>query len=866
MSVEVAVTLAQAQALAINASGLLGGATLTIYSGARPANTRVAVTSQVALVALALPAASANVVANGRISFGAIANATAIGSGTAAWARITNGGSTLADLDVGLAAANPDIVLDTLAVVAGDTVVVSSASWQVVATTMDFSLAGNGAAECTFAPVLTLGAGATVLWEFSDGTTSTLPTPSKTYTGKLTASLTVSDWSLLTGINLGYDASDGGSSSIALVANQHVDGIVNLSFAQSSLDTFCASYNPMTSLDFSNFANLATIEMYHSFLTSLTLTGCAALKRLSLETSALTELDISDSPLIENVCAGNQSIATLTFASTVDHLNHLCIGHDPMSSNLPYSKFTAMEELLVPLTQQTGAVALSSQHLGLVWLYTNDITSLDLSAAKFPTAAYAYLSVHDCPSLSSITLGSCGAKELDLSNNALTKSALASILSDLDGSGVTGGTVDVSGEDTALLNTAAQASKAALVAKGWTITDNGNAVAPDAPADLAAGTVTTSSIPLSWSAVSGAGGYRLYRALTSGGELTMIYEGANLYYVDTGRAADTSYYYKVSAYVDDMESDASAEVQGTTESESIDAPATPTGLTVGTETSTTIPLTWNTATGATGYRVYRSATSEGTYAQVYEGSDAHYTDSALSSETAYYYKVTAYNSGGESAQSSSVTGTTEAAGVGVVEDFEDASLQAGITKTDTASLITIPSTNYHFDGASSMEVDLKSASEAYLEWDFDAIDSVVFSCIYRTGSGFAAWGGDASVAIAVKDTYGGNRIRIIDRKNNSTNVRELRFAENDYSWPVSDSTPYNIMVKFVKSGVCRVRVYDLEGTLIGAESTFTDTGGYQTSAVAIGKIYSELVTNGGKAYFDHAVLDVTAGTWPLMLV
>jgi fibronectin type 3 domain-containing protein len=88
------------------------------------------------------------------------------------------------------------------------------------------------------------------------------------------------------------------------------------------------------------------------------------------------------------------------------------------------------------------------------------------------------------------------------------------------------------------------------------------------------------------------------------------------------------------------------------------APATPAGLITTGATVSSISLSWSSVTGATGYRVYRSSSETGTYTQVGTTSLTSYTDKSLNANTLYYYKVSAYNSNGESPRSSSVFAIT----------------------------------------------------------------------------------------------------------------------------------------------------------------------------------------------------------------
>ncbi|MGW0838495.1 chitinase [Streptomyces prunicolor] len=87
-------------------------------------------------------------------------------------------------------------------------------------------------------------------------------------------------------------------------------------------------------------------------------------------------------------------------------------------------------------------------------------------------------------------------------------------------------------------------------------------------------------------------------------------------------------------------------------------PATPTGVTVSSTTSSSVSLAWSAVSGATGYNVYRS----GTKITAVTGTSA--TITGLAASTAYSFQITATNSAGESGKSTAVTGTTTATGGG----------------------------------------------------------------------------------------------------------------------------------------------------------------------------------------------------------
>ena len=87
-------------------------------------------------------------------------------------------------------------------------------------------------------------------------------------------------------------------------------------------------------------------------------------------------------------------------------------------------------------------------------------------------------------------------------------------------------------------------------------------------------------------------------------------------------------------------------------------PSAPAGLKVASTTSSSVSLSWNATSGATGYNVYRG----GTKVQSATGTAA--TVTGLAASTSYAFQVTATNAAGESVKSTAVTGTTAPSGGG----------------------------------------------------------------------------------------------------------------------------------------------------------------------------------------------------------
>jgi chitinase len=181
----------------------------------------------------------------------------------------------------------------------------------------------------------------------------------------------------------------------------------------------------------------------------------------------------------------------------------------------------------------------------------------------------------------------------------------------------------------------------------------GGTPVPGTPGTPAAGTVTNTSIALSWTASSGTvSGYR-------------VYEGSNVVSSPTGTSATiggltacTSHTYSVAAFNSTGESARSGSVTVTTTGCGTGVPGAPGNPRVSSVSNTSITLAWDASTGTvSGYRVYEG----GTLRTTVTGLTA--TLSGLTACTSHTYAVRAYNATGES-PSATVTGSTSGCPVG----------------------------------------------------------------------------------------------------------------------------------------------------------------------------------------------------------
>lgn len=109
-------------------------------------------------------------------------------------------------------------------------------------------------------------------------------------------------------------------------------------------------------------------------------------------------------------------------------------------------------------------------------------------------------------------------------------------------------------------------------------------------------------------------------------------------------------------------------------------PFAPTALTASANTASSIKLTWGAATGASGYKLYRSVNPDQGYRQVYAGSNLTFTDNGLASGTTYYYKVAAVKGTAASDASNRVTTATTNTAVAAIHSDDDTDILGGDSK------------------------------------------------------------------------------------------------------------------------------------------------------------------------------------------
>ncbi len=195
-----------------------------------------------------------------------------------------------------------------------------------------------------------------------------------------------------------------------------------------------------------------------------------------------------------------------------------------------------------------------------------------------------------------------------------------------------------------------------------TITANGDSVASAVntgwrnvavPTGVAAtdGTLTT-GVTVTWTAVAGATGYRVYRAIGTGAATQIGLPTTNTY-TDTTAVAGTVYTYSVRA-----RTAAGNTGYSTTDTGWRNLPA-PTSVAATDGTFTTkVRITWAAVTGATGYYVYRQlpGAANASIATIANGTTLLFDDTTIAPGVVAQYRVRARSAAGSSAFSAANSG------------------------------------------------------------------------------------------------------------------------------------------------------------------------------------------------------------------
>lgn len=157
------------------------------------------------------------------------------------------------------------------------------------------------------------------------------------------------------------------------------------------------------------------------------------------------------------------------------------------------------------------------------------------------------------------------------------------------------------------------------------------------------------TLVISWETVNNAANYEIYRATKKNGTYSRIatLAGVNrLSYTDKKIKAGKKYHYKIRSV---SQSGKSTVYSDYSEIVSARTAKMPTGVSVKSEATNTLRISWKAEPKTAGYHIKRSESAKGKYkkiATVQGGSVGFYDDATVKSNKTYYYKVQSFNYNG----------------------------------------------------------------------------------------------------------------------------------------------------------------------------------------------------------------------------
>jgi alpha-tubulin suppressor-like RCC1 family protein/fibronectin type 3 domain-containing protein len=158
--------------------------------------------------------------------------------------------------------------------------------------------------------------------------------------------------------------------------------------------------------------------------------------------------------------------------------------------------------------------------------------------------------------------------------------------------------------------------------------------------NLNAESLSTTSLGLSWDAYPNASGYEVYRSNAYDGVYTLIATITTTNYTNTSLTLGQDYYYKVRAYV---------MVEGVKQysgysniASAYPTLSAPTNLTATPASLTSIKVSWNAVTGASGYSLFYTGLYDSDWYYITDVTGTSYTHTNLVTGEYYFYMVVAF--------------------------------------------------------------------------------------------------------------------------------------------------------------------------------------------------------------------------------
>ncbi len=427
------------------------------------------------------------------------------------------------------------------------------------------------------------------------------------------------------------------------LTGQSISDLTGITYL-NGIRTLTADNNSITTLVLKDFDNLESIKMSHNKLTTASLSGLPKLQEIDVDYNRLMVLDVSQIISLEKISCSANDIATLNIAKLAELTSLQANDNNLLSLDL-----SGNTKLVLLNVEDNNLATLDISKLTkLVAFYGdgNELVNFDIST--FPANTFNNFELRKSSTrLTGVALGTqygvilpANATEpvaTSISNSGSYLSTTRSIVwSSLTKVPATFTYQYAIKGSTELVTVTVDVDKSTMVSDALTVAT---------PTTFTSADYSYNKLKLSWSAVNGATGYRLYRSTSKTGTFSLvktITSATKVSYINSGLSCGTTYYYKMRAY---------REVNGVMYFGSYTnvisrkaKPAKPT-VTLSKYSSRKIKISWKQKAGASGYVIYRSTSKSGTYSKIKtitSGKTVKYINTKRKKGTRYYYKMRTY--------------------------------------------------------------------------------------------------------------------------------------------------------------------------------------------------------------------------------
>ena len=455
--------------------------------------------------------------------------------------------------------------------------------------------------------------------------------------------------------------------------NNKIKNIQGIEFFPN-LEYLDCSGNNLTSLDVSKNTALKTLWCVSNNLTSLDVSKNTALKTLWCSSNNLTSLNVNSATKLDTLECGNNNLTSLDVSKNTE-LTELYCSNNKLTSltgvqNLTnlYNLFVS-NNLLTVLPDMTRLTNLGPYYNGVRFVsFENNYLSESELRSKLPSHLLNLTdwlqtqidSQYKIAEPTALTLSIPSASSIKISWTKATGVTGYEIWYATSKNGTYEKLKTTTGSSYTHTELKAGSTYYYKIRSYITVSDTkvyGSYTAPKSkvmmqiPSNVKLANSSATSIKVSWSKVTNASGYEIYRATSKNGtykNIKTITSGTTTSYANKNLTNNKTYYYKVRAY---------KTVNGTKKYGSYcsilskKVVLAKTTLTAATKSKTSIKLSWTKVSGATKYEIYRSTSKNGTYKKIKTVTAVSYTNTKLTSNKTYYYKVKAVQGSYKSAYS-----------------------------------------------------------------------------------------------------------------------------------------------------------------------------------------------------------------------